>query len=82
MTQKELADASGVAKITIQQYQPRLEQLMMIAKALKVKADVLMGVKPLPSQTEIFGLGSEYERAITLDEDTLNRSTSFAFWKS
>lgn len=47
LTQKELADNSGVAKITIQQYetgkrQPRLEQLEMLAKAMEMDIGELL----------------------------------------
>ena len=47
LTQKELAEKSGVAKITIQQYeagkrQPRLDQLEMLADAMKMDIGELL----------------------------------------
>ena len=69
LTQKELAEASGVAKVTIQQYetgkrQPRLEQLSMLAEAMKVHMDELLGTKPLPSREVVIneGVSSEYTK--------------------
>lgn len=52
MTQAELADKSGVALITLSQYergkrQPRLERLTEIAKALNVPIGELMGYEDM-----------------------------------
>lgn len=84
LTQKELADASGVAKITIQQYeagkrQPRLEQLMKIAEAMKIRVDVLMGVKPLPAEKEIYFKGAEDEHTVFIESPVLEGCSSFSF---
>ena len=50
LTQKELAEKAGVAKITIQQYeagkrQPRLEQLEMLADAMKMDIGELLSTQ-------------------------------------
>ncbi len=84
LTQKELAEASGVAKITIQQYeagkrQPRLEQLMKIAEALKIRVDVLMGVKPLPPEKDIFFEGTPEEHIVWRDGSVSEWVSSFSF---
>ena len=49
-TQKELAEKSGVAMVSIQQYErgvrsPRIEQLQRIAKALNISVGDLLGLK-------------------------------------
>ena len=84
LTQKELADASGVAKITIQQYeagkrQPRLEQLMKIAEAMKIKVDVLIGVKPLPSKETVFFKGFDGEHTIYIEDSVSEWASSYSF---
>lgn len=55
-TQKELAEKSGVAMVSIQQYErgvrsPRTEQLLRIAKALNMSTDDLLGLKKVFFQT-------------------------------
>lgn len=84
LTQKELADASGVAKITIQQYeagkrQPRLEQLGMLAEAMHVSIDELLGVKPLPSKEIVCNPGFPSECIIMEEGKEVENLASFYF---
>ena len=84
LTQKELADASGVAKITIQQYeagkrQPRLEQLMKLAEAMKIKVDVLIGVKPLPSKVTVYFKGFDGEHTVFIEDSVSEWASSYSF---
>lgn len=58
LTQDQLAQKSGVATITIRQYetgkrQPRIEQLQAIADALNISLDDLLNIGKLPTKTEI-----------------------------
>lgn len=53
LTQKQLGDLSATSEITIRQYEigkrePRAEQLCLIAKALDISADYLLGLSPEP----------------------------------
>jgi len=57
LTQKELAEKSGLATITIQQYErnlrePRLENIKKIANALDVSVDSLFGDSRIGLMTE------------------------------
>lgn len=57
-TQKQLAELSGVATITIQQYEankrePKVENIQKIALALNVSINDLMGVKPINSVSDL-----------------------------
>ena len=59
LTQKELCQRSGVAAISIQQYErgarePRMEQLIKIANALNVSIDELMGSESMPQTADCF----------------------------
>lgn len=58
LTQVQLAEKSGVASISIHQYesgkrQPRIEQLQAIADALNISLDDLLNIGKLPTKTEI-----------------------------
>lgn len=84
LTQKELAEASGVAKVTIQQYetgkrQPRLEQLSMLAEAMKVHMDELLGTKPLPSREVVINEGFPCECIETEDGAEIESMAAFFF---
>jgi len=78
LTQKELADLSGVSVVTLQQYergvrkQPKLEQLDKLARALNVSIGVLSGNTPEKDHESIF-----VERAIAL-MDTLRSQNLLA----
>lgn len=55
MTQKQVADRCGMADSAIRKYEsgrqnPKLDTLKKIADALEVSIDVLLDIKPLPSQ--------------------------------
>ena len=82
LTQKELAEESGVAKVTIQQYetgkrQPRLEQLSMLAEAMQVHMDELLGTKPLPSRAVVINEGFPCECIETEDGAEIERMAAF-----
>lgn len=84
LTQKELAEASGVAKVTIQQYetgkrQPRLEQLSMLAEAMQVHMDELLGTKPLPSRAVVINEGFPCECIETEDGAEIESMAAFFF---
>lgn len=84
LTQKELAEASGVAKVTIQQYetgkrQPRLEQLSMLAEAMKVHMDELLGTKPLPSREVVINEGFPCEYTDMEDGAEIESMAAFFF---
>lgn len=84
LTQKELAEASGVAKVTIQQYetgkrQPRLEQLQLIAKALKVRIEVLLGIEELPAEKQVYFPGTPEEHVVWVEGRVLEWTTFHAF---
>lgn len=84
LTQKELAEASGVAKVTIQQYetgkrQPRLEQLSMLAEAMKVHMDELLGTKPLPSREVVINEGGSSEYTKMEDGAEIESMAAFFF---
>lgn len=84
LTQKELAEASGVAKVTIQQYetgkrQPRLEQLSMLAEAMKVHMDELLGTKPLPSREVAINEGFPCEYTDMEDGAEIESMAAFFF---
>lgn len=84
LTQKELAEASGVAKVTIQQYetgkrQPRLEQLSMLAEAMQVHMDELLGTKPLPSREVVINEGFPCECIETEDGAEIESMAAFFF---
>lgn len=84
LTQKELAEASGVAKVTIQQYetgkrQPRLEQLSMLAEAMQVHMDELLGTKPLPSREVVINEGFPCEYTDMEDGAEIESMAAFFF---
>ena len=84
LTQKELAEASGVAKVTIQQYetgkrQPRLEQLSMLAEAMQVHMDELLGTKPLPSRAVVINEGFPCECIETEDGAEIESMAAYFF---
>lgn len=84
LTQKKLADVSGVAKITIQQYeagkrQPRLEQLGMLAEAMHINIDELLGIKPLPSKEIVCNPGLPSECIVMEDGEEVESLASFYF---
>lgn len=77
LTQSQLAELSGVAVITIRQYelgkrQPRADQLRAIASALGVTVDYLLNIKPPravdPNETE-----AEREERLGLPKGTFKR---------
>ena len=77
LTQSQLAELSGVAVITIRQYEsnkrkPRADQLRSIASALGVTVDYLLDVKPAhavdPNETE-----AEREKRLGLPEGYFKR---------
>ena len=72
LTQKALAEKSGLATITIQQYErglrkPGLDQIMRICGALDIDIDKLLHIKPLPACTETLYEGTEMERTVTME---------------
>ena len=84
LTQKDLADFSGVAKITIQQYeagkrQPRLEQLMKLADTMEINIDELLGVNPLPPKEVAYDPEVFSERIEVEKSDEIEKLASFLF---
>ena len=84
MTQKDLAEFSGVAKITIQQYeagkrQPRLEQLMKLADTMEIDIDELLGVNPLPPKKEVHIPELPSEKIRAEENDEIEKLASFLF---
>ena len=69
MTQKQLAEAAGVAMVTVSQYErglrePRPTQLQAIAKALNLTIDMLMGLAPLLPRKHVQFAGTPLEKII------------------